>query len=212
MAELSLDRGLEVLGRRAKLVNVALVGFAILSVLSVIASAGETTGLVDLDAMGADALSTAAGLVYVLYLISYLACAILVGMWIYRAHANLHAAGLEDPYSPGWAVGWFFVPIANLVKPYDAMRELCNASLIHSGGAGGGHVGGWWAAWLVGGVLTNVGSRLELSSNAGLVQPGLIMDAIGTIAFIIAAWLLAEIVRAVTAGQDSVMTVAEVFS
>ena len=25
--------------------------------------------------------------------------------------------------SAGWAIGWFFVPFANLVMPYQAMKE-----------------------------------------------------------------------------------------
>src|SRR5262245_55917536 len=49
--------------------------------------------------------------------------------WIYRAHANLHEAGLDElRYSPGWSVGSFFVPLINLVIPFRAMRELHNRS------------------------------------------------------------------------------------
>jgi Na+/proline symporter len=38
----------------------------------------------------------------------------------------LRARNLE--FSPGWAVGWWFVPFANLVKPFQVMRELYNES------------------------------------------------------------------------------------
>jgi hypothetical protein len=53
-----------------------------------------------------------------------LAAFVLVGVWIYRANANAHALGGDLSVSPGWAVGWFFVPIACLFKPYLAMRRL----------------------------------------------------------------------------------------
>jgi hypothetical protein len=31
-------------------------------------------------------------------------------------------------FTPGWAVGWWFVPFANLVKPFQSIRELWKAS------------------------------------------------------------------------------------
>lgn len=50
-------------------------------------------------------------------------------MWIYRAHSNLMALGAGGlKYSPGWAVGWYFVPFMNLVRPYKVMSELWRAS------------------------------------------------------------------------------------
>ena len=48
---------------------------------------------------------------------------------IYAAHKNLrafHATRLE--FSPGWAVGWFFIPIMNLFKPCQAMFDLWRLS------------------------------------------------------------------------------------
>ena len=64
-----------------------------------------------------------------LRLAAYAVPGILILAWTWRANANargLGAAGLR--FTPGWAVGWYFVPVANLVKPYDAMREIWRAS------------------------------------------------------------------------------------
>ena len=48
-----------------------------------------------------------------------------VCMWFYRANKNLHTAGLKSlEYTPGWAVGWFFIPFANFYYPYAVMREI----------------------------------------------------------------------------------------
>jgi hypothetical protein len=50
-------------------------------------------------------------------------------LWQHRAHENLRALGVGGlSYSPGWAVGWWFIPIANLVLPYLVMLELWRAS------------------------------------------------------------------------------------
>jgi len=37
-------------------------------------------------------------------------------------------------YSPGWSVGWFFVPIANLFMPYWVLKEICQVSSPSSHG------------------------------------------------------------------------------
>ena len=50
---------------------------------------------------------------------------ILQRMWVYRINANSH--GLTPhvmKFSPGWSVGWWFIPIANLWQPFRIMSEL----------------------------------------------------------------------------------------
>lgn len=49
--------------------------------------------------------------------------------WTYLANQNAWALGaLGMKNTPGWAVGWYFVPIATLWKPYQALRETFKAS------------------------------------------------------------------------------------
>jgi hypothetical protein len=60
-------------------------------------------------------------------------------------------------YTPGWSVGWFFVPLANLVMPYLVIREIWQAS-----GPGQGAnwrrapvsavLSVWWVVGVVGGM------------------------------------------------------------
>jgi hypothetical protein len=74
--------------------------------------------------------------------------AILVGvvflMWVYRATANLRAmTAFEMRFTPGWSVGWYFVPILGLVRPYQGMCDIWRAS--HRGSSKGrAIVGVWW--------------------------------------------------------------------
>lgn len=50
-------------------------------------------------------------------------------IWQHRAQKNLEGLGATWlRFTPGWAVGWWFVPFANLVKPFQTMRELWKAS------------------------------------------------------------------------------------
>ena len=55
---------------------------------------------------------------------------ILFLMWVYRANYNVRCLGARDlRFTPGWSVGWFFVPIANLWKSYQVMKEIWQASI-----------------------------------------------------------------------------------
>ena len=50
-------------------------------------------------------------------------------VWIHRAASNVHERGRSGmTVSPFGAVGWFFVPVANLFMPYRAMSGLARAS------------------------------------------------------------------------------------
>lgn len=58
----------------------------------------------------------------------HLAVHILCAFWLYRACANAQASGRRLKTSPAWAIGWWFVPVANLWKPYQALAEVWRAS------------------------------------------------------------------------------------
>src|SRR5262245_51584403 len=46
------------------------------------------------------------------------------GSWIYRVSANTAIAHKEMQFTPFWSVLWFLMPIFNLWKPYQVMKEL----------------------------------------------------------------------------------------
>lgn len=65
----------------------------------------------------------------ILDFIVYLATALAFCFWIHRAYHNLGALAARGlHFSAGWAVGWFFVPFWNLVRPYQVMKEIWQAS------------------------------------------------------------------------------------
>ena len=94
------------------------------------------------------------------WLLALIACLFLVGRWIYLTNANAHVFSDAMAISPGWAVGWFFVPIANLVKPYQAMKETWVESHEAAGCLDEMYtplVGWWWGLWLATNFLGNLG-------------------------------------------------------
>jgi hypothetical protein len=83
-------------------------------------------------------------------------------IWQHRAQSNLFARRVPGlRYTPGWCVGWWFVPFANVVVPYLCVRELFGRAGVpaHEGGARrDARVGGWWAAYLGSTVLGLIGA------------------------------------------------------
>jgi hypothetical protein len=57
-----------------------------------------------------------------------------------------------ETFTPGWAVGWYFIPFANLWKPYQAMSFIRNE--VAEQFRGGNLVGLWWLSY----VVMNIGS------------------------------------------------------
>lgn len=55
-----------------------------------------------------------------LQFMTMMASFVFIGMWIYRAAWNgrVFAGARQLDFTPGWSVGWYFLPIANLWKPY----------------------------------------------------------------------------------------------
>jgi Domain of unknown function (DUF4328) len=76
-------------------------------------------------------------------------------VWVYHANRNARALGAEGmEFSPGWSVGWFFVPLAGLVMPFRVVREIWKASTPEAGKDWkqqpvSALVGVWWAVSLV---------------------------------------------------------------
>ena len=110
---------------------------------------------------GVDGLRSADALQLVNFLV-LVSCYVVVGRWIYRASVNAHALGSEMTISPGWAVGWYCIPLANLVKPFEAMRETWLAS-HESSGAYEERVPIlrlWWGLWIATNMLSWVAFRM----------------------------------------------------
>jgi hypothetical protein len=58
----------------------------------------------------------------------WLAAIVAYCLFMPRANRNARAFGSPMSNTPGWAAGWFFVPIAYLWKPYYAMKEIWQGS------------------------------------------------------------------------------------
>ncbi len=152
-------------------------------------------------------LSMVAASVGLLFALSFVGCVILTAMWLHQANANLHAAGIEMVFSPSWAWGWYFIPVANLFKPYQAMREIWNESHRTPDTFAGNDqalLQTWWGCWIVGNILSNISTRLDSIAPGGSFVA---LDLLEAVALSAAAFLLLRIVRKVTAAQADLASV-----
>lgn len=214
MAILDLTSGLAVLARRTQLLRISLIVGLVLNIAYLVGQYMELSGTVDLDAD----VMTPATQYYLAVTIGFSLITVVTtaifAMWIYRAAANVEAAAVSGfDYTPGWAVGWYFIPIANLFKPFQAMRQIWNASHGASGGQldlGHGLLTAWWTAWITANIFNNFSalsanneSNYTLALQASMI--GSFIDfATYTLAFVL--------VTRINAGQQTTLTHAEIFS
>lgn len=134
---------------------------------------------------------------------SYLPCFVLFSVWVYGVCANADWFSARSlPTSPGWAVGYFFVPILWYFKPYQALRDAWKASdpawdLSQNPRAwqtapNSPLVVWWWTLWIIAGTLgvgistyaafvegTSIGEMAEFLSDA--LSAGSAAAAIGLV-------------------------------
>jgi hypothetical protein len=98
--------------------------------------------------------------VVALWWLAYLACVIAISSFLHRANKNARALAGDEAlleYTPGWTVGWFFVPLLNLWKPFRAVQEMFAVSRPR----GDGIVGIWWASWIAMSVVGRVSQQFS---------------------------------------------------
>jgi uncharacterized protein DUF4328 len=96
--------------------------------------------------------------------ILFVITAIFFLIWIFRAYKALEALGHpSEQFTPGWAVGYWFIPFLNLYRPYQIVKELWLKSAAASAAARADSevappaapvsapalIGWWWAVWLI---------------------------------------------------------------
>ena len=123
----------------------------------------EVEALIDMNLMAQEVL----GLVQ---MTCFLASGIVFLMWHHRVYRNLPALGVDDRrFSPGWAVGHWFIPIFNLFRPYQTMAEtwrgsdpapLLNRTEERSVRTSMALIGWWWAFWIIMSTLDSAASRI----------------------------------------------------
>lgn len=87
------------------------------------------------------------------WLATYAVTIVFFCFWIYRLARNVRAlSGRRLSFSAGLAVGYYFIPILSLWKPYQAMKEIWKGSANPQGRRStraSPLVGWWWTFWIL---------------------------------------------------------------
>lgn len=138
-------------------------------------------------------------------LVTLVCSMVLFLVWLHRSVANLRSLEANEAppsfrFTPGWAVAWFFLPIANLVRPYQVMRELYSRS--NPAGYSSPLIGWWWASWIAGGIAApGVSSLFGEPTLSELIADDyrfIVADAL----LLVAALVLIVLIGRIVAWQD----------
>lgn len=167
--------------------------------------AGET--LSTEDASANDTRHTAIGqLQFLAFVVSALAWL----FWLHRSYANLRLVGTrESRFTPGWAIGYWFIPLVNLVRPYQIVADLWWRS---DGLNGEGTterrntpaiISLWWGSYLLSGLVGRVAMTMARNAESldqlrNLTDVGIAVDALSAIA----AWCAIKVVRGIDKRQQ----------
>ncbi|MDH2391835.1 DUF4328 domain-containing protein [Streptomyces sp. HNM0663] len=174
--------------------------------LAVAMTDGEASAISEQEAELADLMMVGTSLFQVL---ATLAATVLFIIWFFRVRKNagVFAPGLMTR-GPGWAIGAWFIPIANLWLPRGIAVETWRASRpdAHAPDHSQPHtsLNLWWTAWVVTLVFGRYASRIydraetaeEIRHAAGLAAVSCLLD-------IVAAVLAVLFVRRLTAMQHA---------
>lgn len=108
----------------------------------------------------------------------FLVIAILFLRLLYKAVQR--AKGFTVPFtyvSPGWAVGYWFIPLMNLYRPFQVVKALFAACAQEAGAmakpaAGEQLLGAWWAMFLLGNMANwaLASSTTDFDTRAGITS------------------------------------------
>jgi len=134
--------------------------------------------------------------------------------WNSRVYRNLPALSTRKPsFTPGWAVGSWFVPFLNLVRPFQILRETWWVSSSPQAANDASPtfkptapdvLGWWWGIWLVSGFLGNIVLRTAMrgESIAELLS-ATYLTVFSDLVGILSALLAIQVVKRISIVQDA---------
>lgn len=122
--------------------------------------------------------------------------------WSSRTVDNEDALGIgPSKFTPRWAMGWWFVPFANLVMPYRVHRDIYER--YHGVAAGARFVLLWWIVYLADTFVGNIVGRVWLAAETfDELQAGLTLYVFSDLLTAVSGILAIMLVRRIQARAD----------
>lgn len=141
--------------------------------------------------------------------------------FVYRGMKNLHLANSRQvTTSPGWAVGWSFIPFANLAMVPNVFKQIWVAS--HDPVSGKREAPAtlilWWGCWIAGGIAGRIGEAVmpredQLATMDGAdylaaFLPGCALAVLASILANVSCFFLLGLIKQVTVAQEALRSAA----
>jgi eukaryotic-like serine/threonine-protein kinase len=140
--------------------------------------------------------------VAIVQVVTYVIGAVIFIFWFHRAYGNLRALGVSRlRHGRGWAIGGWFVPIANLFVPKQIANDVWRAgdqqtrvpAIVHW----------WWAAWLIAGMVARMSvGMMDGSDNLGEFHSAVVVDVVAQVLGVLSAVAAIAVVRGATRRQE----------
>ena len=191
------------------LVSSLLLAIALANRIAVVRDlrAGELANIVQRAEDADDYVSAASSL----FLLVQVVITVLFIIWMFRAAKNHEALGRTNTrFGPGWAIGGWFIPIANLVLPVLIVQDLWRGGdasrprdvATWRNARGSWLVGCWWTAWVLSLVrFSYSGAGLHDSGSLDDLEASNTVALVGVVCLAGAAVLAVLVVRALSRRQ-----------
>ena len=220
MTEISIDKKKSFISMssRAKFLVILFIIAIVLEVVATVSNLSQMKLLGDMAeglTVSDEAIASSDGIKAIIALaqmVLILVTGIVFLRWFYRTHANLKALEVEGlKYTPGWAVGYFFIPIFNIIGPFLVAVEMWKASFSVSTKVEDwkkmktpGPVSAWWIFYIVAGVA---GSYAGIkATQVDVMIDGLIlstqMEMVSSVLWVVSTIFAITMVKSITAVQE----------
>lgn len=138
---------------------------------------------------------------------AFLVTGIVFLTWLFRADRSAWRHNqLLMRHGSGWAIGGWFVPFLNFVRPYQVMTDVDNASTLSPDARSYDReprwrIRIWWALFLVAGGLWRVADSGNPSTLPALKREA-VLEMVGESCYVLAAIAAIVVVAGITAAND----------
>jgi len=188
--------------RRARWAVALLVTAGFVALFSLVHQLGAL-GLIDRAVAGqltvsqADEYDVTTALLALLQLAVLLATGVAFLAWLSRTVDNVPSLGGGVPsVTPRWSIGWWFVPIMNLYRPFLIVRDTYRR-LAGSGETGSGMIVAWWVAWVANDLLGIIALTRPAPETLDALRTEVVSASFNDLLTMIAAVLAVVVVREV---------------
>jgi hypothetical protein len=149
----------------------------------------------------------------IVQLVTYVIGGVIFIVWFHRAYGNLGVLGVDRPRrGRGWAIGAWFIPIANMFIPKQMANDVWRAGdpgfrqgdpdwqarpvapLLHW----------WWAFWLSSSMATVIAGNLQSGAETfEAFRPGVVADAASQVLGILGALAAIAVITRATNRQET---------